>query len=59
MTRTAARSLECLVGRMLAYGVHPVAAWRVTSARNRWVLVAGYGAAGYVVGLVTLFAWRP
>ena len=35
--------------------MHPVGAWRVPSTRVRLVLVFGYVATGYLVGLLSLF----
>jgi hypothetical protein len=47
------RSLEIVIGRTAAICVHPVAAWHSRS-RYRWVLLAGYAAAGYAVTFATL-----
>ena len=45
-----------LLGRLLAYCVHPVAAWRRVSTGDRTLIVAAYAAAGYAVTLVGLLA---
>jgi len=41
---------------MLAHGLHPVAAWRVTPVRDRYALVIAYGVVGYVAGLAACVA---
>jgi hypothetical protein len=45
-----------LLGRALAFGAHPYAAWRLSPASVRAALVLGYAAAGYLGGFVVLFA---
>ena len=47
---------ERLIGRSLALGVHPYAAWRLSPASVRIALVAGYVAAGYLGGYVVILA---
>ena len=47
--------VERSIGRAAAILVHPVGAWRVPSTRVRLVLVFGYVATGYLVGLLSLF----
>lgn len=46
---------ERWIGRAAAIWVHPVGAWRVPSTRVRLVLLVGYVATGYVVGLLSAF----
>jgi hypothetical protein len=46
--------VEVLIGRTLAYCVHPRAAWRVVSGRGRAAIVGAYAAAGYVAMLTAL-----
>lgn len=46
--------IETLVGWSLAMCVHPVAAWRLSTARGRLVVAAGYAAAGYVAVFAAL-----
>jgi hypothetical protein len=43
-----------MMGRSLAVCVHPIAAWRSSSQRERLVLVGGYLGAGYVVTFIAL-----
>ena len=45
-----------LLGRLLAYSLHPVAAWRRVCLRDRALIVAAYAVAGYAVTLATLLA---
>jgi hypothetical protein len=47
-------SVELLIGRGLAFCVHPTAAWRVTSARGRAFVLAAYAGAGYLGVLAAL-----
>jgi hypothetical protein len=49
-------SVDLLIGRGLAFCVHPTAAWRVTSVRGRAFVVAAYAGAGYlgVLGVLLL-----
>lgn len=47
--------VERWIGRAAAICVHPVGAWRVPSRRVRLVLVFGYLATGYLVGLSAFF----
>ena len=42
------------IGRLLAYCVHPTAAWRRVSTRDRALIVATYVGTGYLATLVTL-----
>ncbi len=51
----ASTRTEVLVGRTLAACVHPYAAWRTRSIKNRLLLVAGFAAAGYIASLCWLF----
>jgi hypothetical protein len=43
-----------VLGRLLAYCVHPVAAWRRLSAADRTLLVVTYFGAGYLLTLLAL-----
>jgi hypothetical protein len=47
-------SVDLLLGRGLAFCVHPTVAWRVTSARGRAFVVAAYAGAGYLGVLAAL-----
>jgi hypothetical protein len=47
-------ALDVLLGRSLAYCVHPGIAWRRLPALGRLLLTAAYFGAGYVATLVTL-----
>jgi hypothetical protein len=47
-------SVELLIGRGLAFCVHPAAAWRVLSAPGRAFVVAAYAGAAYVAVLGVL-----
>jgi hypothetical protein len=47
--------VERWIGRAAAIWVHPVGAWRAPSTRVRFVLVFGYVATGYVVGILSAF----
>ena len=47
--------VERWVGRTAAICVHPVGAWRVPSTRVRLVLIVGYVATGYLVGILSAF----
>jgi hypothetical protein len=47
-------SVDLLIGRGLAFCVHPAAAWRVASARGRAFVVAAYAGAGYLSVLAVL-----
>jgi hypothetical protein len=47
-------ALELLLGRSLAFCVHPVAAWSRLDTMGRTFLVAAYGAASYAVVLAAL-----
>jgi hypothetical protein len=46
--------VEVLIGRSLAFCLHPAAAWRLMSPASRAVLVAIYFAAGYLGALGAL-----
>jgi len=48
-------SVERWIGRAAAICVHPVGAWRVPSRRVRLVLILGYVATGYLVGILSAF----
>jgi hypothetical protein len=45
---------EVIVGRSLAFGIHPVAAWPRISNRARAAMIAAYFGAGYAIVLTTL-----
>jgi len=47
--------LDLLIGRVLAWCVHPVAAWQRLPARGRVLLVAAYVSASYSTVLTLLF----
>jgi hypothetical protein len=47
--------LDLLIGRALAWCVHPAAAWRRLPARGRALLVAAYVSASYMTVLTLLF----
>jgi len=47
-------AIELLLGRSLAFCVHPVAAWPRLDTMGRTFLVASYGAASYAVVLAAL-----
>lgn len=47
--------MERWIGRSLAIWIHPVSAWHLPSRAARRLLVVGYGAAGYLVGLAVLY----
>ena len=54
--------IDLLIGRGLAFCVHPRAAWRVLSTPGRAFVVAAYAGAGYVAvlgGLIALLRHRP
>jgi hypothetical protein len=48
--------IDLLIGRALAWCVHPTAAWRRLPARGRVLLVAAYVGASYTTVLTLLFA---
>ncbi len=48
--------LPVVIGRSLAFGLHPLASWRRLPTPGRVLLVAAYVSAGYVAGLTLLFA---
>jgi hypothetical protein len=48
--------LEILVGRLLAFCVHPCAAWPRLSRRERALVAGAYGIGSYVVILATLLS---
>jgi len=48
-------TIEILLGRSLAFCLHPTAAWRVLPPTRRALLVGAYFGAGYVGVLVALF----
>jgi hypothetical protein len=52
----ASTRAEILIGRTLATCVHPYAAWRTRSIKNRVLLIAGFAAVSYIVSLGCLFA---
>ena len=47
-------SVDLLIGRGLAFCVHPTAAWRVLSTPGRAFVVAAYAGAAYVAVLGAL-----
>jgi hypothetical protein len=47
--------LDLLIGRALAWCVHPAAAWQRLPARGRVLLVAAYVGASYTTVLTFLF----
>jgi len=47
--------VERWIGRAAAICVHPVAAWRARSTHVRVVLISGYVATGYLVGILSAF----
>jgi hypothetical protein len=46
--------LEILAGRLLAFCIHPCAAWPGLSRRERALVAGAYGAGSYVVILTLL-----
>jgi hypothetical protein len=46
--------MELMVGRSLAAGLHPYAAWRLAAFSGRLGLVLGYLAIGYISVLAVL-----
>lgn len=50
----ASSRYEVLVGRTMAACIHPQAAWQSTVRSFRFLLLAGYFAAGYIAGLVAI-----
>lgn len=50
----ASSRYEVLVGRTMAACIHPQAAWQSTVRSFRFLLFAGYFAAGYIAGLVAI-----
>ena len=47
-------SFDLLFGRILAFCVHPIAAWRVLTPWWRFAILTIYVAAGFAIGLATL-----
>ncbi len=47
--------LDLIIGRALAWCVHPAAAWHRLPARGRDLLVAAYVSASYITVLTLLF----
>jgi hypothetical protein len=47
--------LEVLIGRSLAFCIHPVAAWRRLRTGGRLLLMAAYVVTSYVIALTILF----
>jgi hypothetical protein len=45
---------ETLLGRSVAFGLHPLAAWPRLSSGARALLIAGYCGAGYAIVLAML-----
>jgi hypothetical protein len=48
--------LELIIGRSVAFCVHPHAAWRRLSSTGRTLLVAAYCGASYTIVLALLLA---
>jgi len=48
-------TVEVVLGRSLAYAIHPSAAWRHLQPAGRAALVAAYFGASYAGALVALF----
>jgi hypothetical protein len=48
--------MDVVIGRVLAWCVHPFASWRRLPASGRVLLVGAYVAAGYVTVLTLLLA---
>jgi len=55
ITDRASTRAEILVGRTLATCVHPYAAWRSRSIKNRVLLIGGVVTVSYIAGLCWLF----
>jgi hypothetical protein len=51
---TSVRRVELMIGRSLAAGMHPYAAWRSARCSGRLRLVLGYLAAGYIAVLAIM-----
>jgi hypothetical protein len=49
-------TIEILIGRTLAYCLHPAAAWRIVSLRGRAAILGAYAAGGYLAVLSLLLA---
>jgi hypothetical protein len=47
--------LEVVVGRALAFCIHPFAAWQRLPTSGRVLLLAAYASASYVIVLSALF----
>jgi hypothetical protein len=47
-------SIEILLGRGLAFCLHPAAAWRVLSRSGRALVVGAYAGAGFIATLALL-----
>jgi hypothetical protein len=47
-------ALDLVIGRGLAFFVHPLKAWPRLTPRARACLVGAYAAAGYAVGIAVL-----
>jgi hypothetical protein len=47
-------SAEIVIGRALAFCVHPRAAWRILPPSGRALVIAAYACAGYVACLTAL-----
>jgi hypothetical protein len=47
-------SFDLLLGRLLAFCVHPVAAWRVLTPFWRFAILTIYAAAGFLIVLTAL-----
>jgi hypothetical protein len=47
-------SVDIVIGRALAFCVHPRAAWRILPTSGRAFVVAAYACAGYVACLAAL-----
>lgn len=49
-------TIDTIIGRTLAYCMHPAAAWRIVSLRGRAAILGAYAAAGYIGVLVALLS---
>jgi len=47
-------SFDLLLGRLLAFCVHPIAAWRVLTPFWRFAILTIYAAAGFLIVLTAL-----
>ena len=54
LPRTQTMTPEVVIGRWLAFCVHPTAAWRRLPLSGRCLMAASYAAASYAAGLSML-----